>query len=109
MKSERFDSIVADRCDSIKSILASKAKEYAKGDRLHNFKVASAISNCTPERALKGMMMKHLVSVFDIIDDLDKNIVPTSELVDEKIGDLINYSILLEALLKERISHELPF
>jgi len=45
------------------------------------------------------MMVKHLVSVFDLIEGR----IPTSqEMIDEKIGDMINYLILLEAVLKEK-------
>ena len=109
MNSEKFNKIVQDRCDKIVSILASKAQEYAKGeteesvDRLYNFKVASRISNTSPELALKGMMMKHIVSVFDLIDEAEKGQAPTDYLIQEKIGDAVNYMILLEALLTERL------
>jgi len=104
MDSTKFNEIVESRTVAIKEVLANKAQEYAKGDRLHNFKVAARIADSTPEMALKGMFMKHLVSVFDIIDDLDKNITPTPYLVNEKIGDSVNYLILLEALLLERLA-----
>jgi len=104
MDSTKFNEIVESRTVAIKEVLANKAQEYAKGDRLHNFKVAARIADSTPERALKGMFMKHLVSVFDIIDDLDKNTPPTPYLVNEMIGDSVNYLILLEALLLERLA-----
>jgi len=47
------------------------------------------------------MMLKHIVSVFFFFywtETDDKRI--TTELIDEKIGDTINYLILLEGLLK---------
>ena len=56
----------------------------------------------SPEKALVGMLAKHLVSILDIVDAIPKQI-PTPALVEEKIGDAVNYLILLEALLKERI------
>lgn len=107
MESKQFNKIVEDRCDKIKSILANKAQEYAKGCRLHNFKVAGRIANTSPELALKGMMMKHLVSVFDLIDDAEKGIAPTEYLIQEKLGDSVNYLILLEALLTERLENSI--
>lgn len=101
MKAEQFDKIVENRCISIKQVLASKAKEYAKGDRLWNFKRAARVSEISPELALKGMLMKHLVSVFDMVDEAGQGIFHPDAFIDEKLGDLVNYCILLEALLKE--------
>lgn len=102
MTEERFNQVVTARCEKIQQILAHKAKEYAMGDRLHNFKVAARRRGVTPERALMGMKEKHSVSIEDIVDDLDKHNLTSLDTIEEKIGDEINYLILLEALLKER-------
>ena len=104
MNHEEFNFILQRRLSLIGGTLACKAEEYATHDRFHNFKRAASMDNETPERALKGMWKKHLVSVFDMIDKLDKGITPTPELIDEKIGDSINYLILLEGLLRKRLS-----
>jgi hypothetical protein len=45
--------------------------------------------------------VKHLVSVLDIVDDHAKGDKRRIGLVDEKLGDAVNYLVLLEALLKE--------
>lgn len=96
-----FDSIVNTRIEKIKTVLGEKAKEYAvNGDRLHNFRRAAQVGNTTPAVALKGMLMKHLVCVLDM---LDGNMQPTEYLISEKIGDIINYLILAEALLNESV------
>ena len=42
-----------------------------------------------------------MVSVDDIIDGLARGIVPPKELVAEKIGDSINYLLLLEGLIED--------
>ena len=55
----------------------------------------------TPEKALVGMWTKHIISILDIVDGLDKKLVPV-EMIEEKIGDAVNYLILLEAMLKDR-------
>ena len=44
------------------------------------------------------MAQKHLVSVMDLVHGKLKS---EPVMVDEKIGDMINYLILLEAVLKE--------
>jgi hypothetical protein len=38
-----------------------------------------------------------------MLDDMDKGKFPKTEIVDEKIGDLINYLILCEASIKDKI------
>ena len=39
-----------------------------------------------------------------MVDDIDVGNIPSKELVSEKIGDHINYLILLEGLIYDRIS-----
>ena len=100
-----FNSVVEERIEKISQVLASKAQEYATDkSRFHNFEVAGRVLDTTPEKALLGMMLKHFVSVMDLIDWADGSAQKLSnELIDEKIGDNINYLILLEGMLKERI------
>jgi len=103
-----FYALVQERCEKIKDILAEKGAEYASDDdRFHNFNVAARIYNTTPVKALKGMMLKHEVSVLDFIewDDTAPEKL-TNELIDEKLGDNINYLILLEGLLKKRLNDD---
>jgi hypothetical protein len=47
--------------------------------------------------------MKHFISILDMIEGLPDKI-PSKERIDEKLVDMINYIILLIALLKERIN-----
>ena len=99
MDNKTFEKILENRLLEIEAVLSKKAQEYATEDRLHNFKVAARVGNTTPKKALWGMAMKHLVSVIDIIEG---NIVYNEALVEEKLLDMINYLILLEAILKEK-------
>lgn len=102
MKIEDFNNIVEYRLRQCRSILVPKGEEYSRnGDRLWNFKRAGELLGCTPERALLGMWTKHLISIMDIIDDLDLAIIPSDELMNEKFNDAINYVMLLEALIKD--------
>ena len=105
MNTEQFDKVVSNRLDAIKSTLISKAKEYAKGDedRLHNFNRGAQITGQTREKVLQGFMLKHLVSVFDMIDDPSK---ATEYMINEKIGDAISYLVLLEASFKDRLNEQ---
>lgn len=107
MNSKQFDAIVESRLTRTKHVLLVKAKEYANdSDRLHNFNKAGKMSNQTPEKALRGMLLKHIVSMDDIIENIDKGILPSEALLDEKIGDIINYYILIEACITDRFERK---
>ena len=101
MRTEQFENIINNRIETCKSVLCSKAEEYATDDRLHNFKIAGELQKCTPVKALGGMMSKHTVSVYDLIDDYEQGKAISKEMWAEKIGDSINYLLLLTAMLEE--------
>ena len=103
---EQFDTLVDTRCMQIKNTLSVKAKEYRRNnDPLHNFRVAAKVGNTTEEKALWGFATKHYVSFLDMLNDTEEGNLPTFAYVDEKIGDLINYLILCEASIKEKITN----
>jgi hypothetical protein len=105
MNQEFFDQVLERRIGLIREVLASKRKEYAMGgDRLHNFNRAAAMLGISREKALVGMWSKHIVSILDIVDNFGEDCKPTKEMVEEKIGDAINYLVLLEAMLKSDIA-----
>lgn len=99
MTAEELDKLVDKRVKHIIETLKSKANEYASGsDRLHNFKRSAAFTRETPQEVCCGFLVKHLTSLFDMVD----KITPTTRAsLNEKIGDAINYLILLEALFIE--------
>ena len=105
MKSERFNEVLETTIKKCIDTLSVKSNEYATEDRLHNFKVAAEIQNCTPITALAGMMAKHTVSVYDLIRKHEQGAEVPKGMWDEKIGDSINYLILLSALVQENIEN----
>jgi hypothetical protein len=107
MTEEEFDLVVDYRINEIKETLQMKGKEYKRNnDPLHNFEVAARLGNTTREKALWGFALKHYVSFMDMLDDIEKGTLPKTEKVDEKLGDLINYLILCEASIKDKIVNE---
>jgi hypothetical protein len=115
MNGDDFDILLKRRIEKTRKVLVSKNAEYASDtDKLHNFKRAGDMNRCSPEKALIGMWTKHIISLLDIVDELEEkcgtnaNTFPAFDMVsymdkiDEKIGDAVNYLILLEALIKER-------
>ena len=104
MTEDQFDKLVTARLNATRQTLIIKGKEYRRNnDPLHNFNVAAQLGNTTREKALWGFALKHYLSFMDILNDIEKNNLPTEELISEKIGDLINYLILCEASIKDKI------
>jgi hypothetical protein len=100
MNQEDFDKIVERRLILVKDTLCKKGKEYAPDhDKLHNFKAAASLLGCTPEEALLGFLTKHIISVVDMVKAGGH---PAPYMADEKIGDCINYLILLESIWDEK-------
>ena len=89
MNSKRFYYLVDKETERIKDILISKGEEYSTLDnKLHNFDKAGRMSNQSREKALMGMLLKHQVSVDDIVNKLDEGKLPTLDLLSEKITEI---------------------
>lgn len=100
MTNDQFNTLVNSQIDKCKKTLLSKKDEYADPaeDRLSHFKEAAALMGTAPEMALLGMASKHFISVAKLCREADK---PQSlDLWDEKIGDAINYLLILSAMIR---------
>lgn len=103
MTNDKFNEILERRLEATRRILEKKAEEYSTDqDRLHNFKRAAKMLGVTPEQALLGMKAKHDISIMDMVNDIAAYQKFDLGYVEEKIGDSINYLVLLEALIIER-------
>lgn len=107
MTTDQFEGVFEARVDLCRRVLIGKNVEYARGgDKLSNFKKAAGRLGCTPEEALLGMETKHSISIVDLVQDLGKGIHHNMAIWEEKIGDELNYLILLRALLEERYAKD---
>ena len=80
-----------------KRVLDKKGKEYSEGvDRFDQFKKVAILNNVSPTEALWGMASKHIISVADMVKDPVNYSLKQWR---EKVGDLRNYTFLLEGLL----------
>lgn len=106
MTESEFRLIFDDQVIKCSKTLCNKRKEYTgdSQDRLIAFKIAASLQSCTPQRALAGMMAKHIVSLYDMCYAKDGTF--TKELWEEKITDSLNYLFLLAALIKEEVIYE---
>lgn len=101
MKHDDFIESVNGALNRCCDLLVVKSGEYNSGhdDRLAAFKQAAALERTTPQRALFGMMAKHLVSVQNMCDGQIRDY--TIDRWREKIGDAVNYLLLLNSLIDE--------
>lgn len=101
MLKKDFDILVNKRLAECKKVLTSKAADYASDvDRLANFKRGAALVDLTPKQYAQALVTKHIVAIADKVIS-DEVMTPT--FVAEKIGDVINYMMLIEALNQEKI------
>jgi hypothetical protein len=106
MTNHKFKEILDARIEKMRQLLRQKGNEYTIGDNVfHNFDRAAAILDSTPTKALWGMYVKHHVSVELMVNGQHP---PDTHVVSEKIGDMINYLVLLEAILYEQ-DQDIPF
>lgn len=102
MTPEEFNFIIDSQLNVCRDVLGTKAQEYAwPVDRLHNFKQAAHLQEISVKEALRGMMAKHTISVYDMIKS---GKTYPMELWGEKITDHINYLLLLMAVVCEEDS-----
>ena len=103
MTYDKFMELLEQRFTKTRETYATKMTEYANvNDVFESFKKGVGFSfHDTPEGVAWEYACKHFESIKSIISKLPDEI-PSDELVDEKIGDAINYLIILEGLIKER-------
>lgn len=96
------DQVMRDRLMNTNNILLVKGKEYVRGsDRHHNFRRAGEMERTNMPRALHGMLQKHIVNYYDMLDDIDKGIVHSDAMINERFGDIVTYFVLQESCIKQ--------
>lgn len=92
------------------NVLQKKGDEYSyNAGAFENFEEGVQISLAsTREGVAWGYVTKQIQSVRALIREVDNGKTDhlTRELIDEKFGDVINYMILIEAMLKERVNKQ---
>jgi hypothetical protein len=102
---ENFEKTVTETLDRLKELLIIKGKEYRRnGNAYHNFDEGAKITGLIPERVLDGFLLKHEISIKDMVNDIDLGILPSVEKVNEKFDDNLIYLLLKKAMILERIN-----
>ncbi len=106
MTNDAFNQVVKNVMNKCGNTLIKKGQEYAAddADRLINFKRGAGLTGETPEKVASDYMLKHIVSIYDLIE----RGVTDEAIWDEKCGDAINYLILIRALIAEKNAEKQP-
>ena len=97
---EEFERYFEARVQKCRETLIQKAKEYASdSDKMRNFNVVGRMLNIPPEQVAFHFMMKHFESLYEIIFN-EREV--SEQMWDEKVGDLLNYWFLIDAMWKKR-------
>jgi hypothetical protein len=102
MSEERFKELVDEILNNVENLLLVKGIEYRRDNNpFHNFEKGSEITGQTPYRVLNGFLLKHLISYNDILNDIEKGVIPSQKIVDEKLQDIITYFVLQKVQLSQ--------
>lgn len=110
MNHETFTQLVTDTMKSTGDLLVSKGAEYAGDvDRLSNFKRGANLTGCTPLQVAFIYLSKHYDSLATYVqNDAAGLTLATSEPIEGRLDDLINYCLLLKALIVESADEAKP-
>lgn len=103
MSHDDFAKMLDRRVQLTREVLVLKSREYSTADdKLHNFRRAAELD---PTRSAAQHCLafahKHYVSLHDLVDEFANGDRRKAAILSEKVGDLVNYLILLEAILTE--------
>lgn len=102
MTREEYNKAIEEQINICRDLLISKGKEYSTNDDpLHNFNAAAPLYSGDPKKVLGGYMLKHVTSVYDMIQSDDEYSIDKWT---EKITDNINYLLILKAMIIDRLS-----
>lgn len=94
-----FESELNNTIDSLKTLLNSKAHDYANSDPLSNFKRTASLMNSSPEAVI-------LTNIAQKVSRLENLLLsqksPKNESVSDSISDLIGYAILLKLQINDK-------
>lgn len=104
---ERFDAQVEATLQEIRDLLIVKGCEYRRNnDVYHNFNQGARITGETPEKVLHGFLLKHLVSMADIRNDISSGIEINLDKVKEKWTDALVYLVIEKCMILDRIENQ---
>ena len=104
MNQADFTSLVDTTFEAARQLLVVKGGEYAgSDDRLANFKRGAALTGASALQVAFIYASKHYDAIATFVrDDASKTSRPRSEPMDGRFDDMINYCLLMKAILREQ-------
>ena len=104
MNWKTFENLFTELYDEEKKILESKGADYTPNslDRLQNFKVVAEIVGITPEQVGFVYFLKHVLALASLVEKVEDETYRPSEPRMDRIKDIRNYALLIEALFRDR-------
>lgn len=105
MNQERFNALVESTMRDTLQLLVVKGGEYAGSeDRLANFKRGAALTGATPLQVAFIYASKHYDAIATFVrDNAAGEYRPRSESIGGRLDDLINYCVLMKAIIQEEV------
>ena len=80
---------------TLKELLIIKGKEYRRNnDPYHNFNEGAKIMDVRAMTVLNFFRLKHLISIADLLKDLEQGIKVSEAQVNEKYNDVLVYTLI---------------
>lgn len=104
MTEKKFEYEVEKTLEKLREVIIQKGREYRRNNNpFHNFEEGSKRSGLIREKVLDGFLLKHEISIADMTNDLEKGIIPSREVVEEKFNDNLIYLLIKKVSILERI------
>ena len=115
---DKYKTTINNMIAYCQDLINDKLIQYAnKNDVFKTFNEAAELQEILPEQALFGMMAKHIGSIRNMLDKIEKDIYSMTvndaegaeyslDVWKEKIGDNITYLLILYAMISSRIDEQ---
>lgn len=115
---DKYKTTINNMIAYCQDLINDKLIQYAnKNDVFKTFNEAAELQEILPEQALFGMMAKHIGSIRNMLDKIEKDIYLMTvndtegaeyslDIWKEKIGDNITYLLILYAMISSRIDEQ---
>lgn len=115
---DKYKTTINNMIAYCQDLINDKLIQYAnKNDVFKTFNEAAELQEILPEQALFGMMAKHIGSIQNMLDKIEKDIYSMTvndaegaeyslNIWKEKIGDNITYLLILYAMISSRIDEQ---
>lgn len=101
-REETFEREIKETLAELEVLLLQKGKEYRRDNNpYHNFETGARLTGKHRTEILEGFLLKHLISVSDLKNDLKEAIYPSRKIINEKYNDILLYFLIEKAMMLE--------